>query len=533
MKKIVILETDNELVSRLSKELKHLNLQLDTCQTFQEFAARFECQAYEAAVVSYSFSAFRDYISDKNSTNIISNIPIIILSKPDQQNESIKLLKQGIYDYLLKPVNLPELLNKIQQAVEKKRLRELNAQLARQNSQLITLNSLIFNINQLSDLPDVLKASVNSVIKFEICDICLIHYWEHPKAELKYAGGHGLEEQAKDVLKKYKKSNYQWWQRLKKQKTVIISEGEVETLDHPFMQTSFRQVIYLPISFKKRLLGIITLANKTALQLSSDEYALLDHFRLQVGLAVEHIRLRKEQEKKSKEIQARNHELKSFIYTVSHDLKSPLVALYGFADLLKEGYSKHLDDIGQDYLNRILMNSELMHQMIDDLLELSRIDRVLGPRSKFSTHRLMEELAAIFEYQMRKKGVTLEFPKKMPIIYADRERIGTVFQNLLTNAIKFTHQSSEPKISVNWKVQEEEYVFWIQDNGTGIEPQHKKRIFDLFQRFGGEQNKGTGIGLTITRKIVEHHGGKIWVESEVNQGTTFYFTVPKHSRVLR
>lgn len=403
---------------------------------------------------------------------------------------------------------------------------------ALQTHQITLVTSLILNINQLQNLNEVLRITCKELFKLFGVDVCFIHLWERPKGSLRLAWLSGEPDKQKLQVDYLKKNNVEWWQQIIKHETIIIEPGQTDFLSHPLGKSDFQTVWYFPLTFKRKLLGLMTLGFVNRYQISEDIRRLLHLICFQLGLAIENIQLKQEQARRSQEIQERNEELRSFIYTVSHDLKSPLVALYGFADLLQENFGKDLDETGQDYLRRILMNSELMHRMIDDLLELSRIGRVLGPRVKFSTRRLLEELAAIHEYQMQKKNIKLIYPKKMPLIYADRERIATVFQNLLTNAIKYHRRESQPEITVDWVEQKDDYRFSISDNGIGINPLHLPHIFDLFKKFGDESHQdGTGVGLTIVKKILEHHGGKIWVESTENVGSTFYFTIPKYSRV--
>ncbi len=406
-------------------------------------------------------------------------------------------------------------------------------QLVHQNLQILTLNSLFMATSELTDLHGILKIALESAMKIIPSTIGFIHLWDASKGLLKLAFDKGLKPGEADQLQSIKKTSDQWWNLIRKREAIFIGDVNRFPMKHPLENSALKTICYLPLSYKKKLTGVLTIGCETQQNLAADQQKLLELITFQVAVAMEYARLQKEQTLKSKEIQEKNQELQSFIYTVSHDLKTPLVALYGFSDLLRENYSPLLDSIGQDYLKRILMNAEMMHQMIDDLLELSRIGRVVGPRIKFSIRRLIEEFAAMFEYQLRQKEIQLIYPKKMPLIYADRDRIATVFQNLLTNAIKFSRPGFDPKIIVDWKEIENDYLFWVADNGVGIHPDHLPKIFDLFQKFSSSQTEGTGIGLTIVKKILEHHNGRIWVESVVNEGATFYFTIPKVGRIKK
>ncbi len=405
--------------------------------------------------------------------------------------------------------------------------KSIQNRLVQQNLQILTLNSLFMATSEFTDLNGILKIALESAMKIIPSTMGFIHLWDLPKGLLKLAFHNGLEQAEEERLQSLKKSSDQWWKLIRKREAIFVGDTQRFPFHHPLENSKLKTICYLPLSYKKKLSGVLTIGCTEQQELAEDQQKLLELITFQVAVAMEYARLQKEQTLKSEEIQEKNQELQSFIYTVSHDLKTPLVALYGFSDLLRENYSPLLDVVGQDYLKRILMNAELMHQMIDDLLELSRIGRVVGPRIKFSIRRLIEEFAAMFEYQLRQKGIQLIYPKKMPLIYADRDRMATVFQNLLTNAIKFSRVGCDPKIVVDWKETETDYLFWVADNGVGILPEHQPKIFDLFQKFSSSQTEGTGIGLTIVKKILEHHNGKIWVESAINEGAKFYFTIPK------
>lgn len=445
-----------------------------------------------------------------------NNLPVEFICK----NGTIKLVE-------INRSNLPAQQIQLFSLIDITEKRSIQNQLVQQNLQILTLNSLFMATSELTDLDGILKIALESAMKIIPSGIGLIHLWDVSKGILKLAFHKGLELVEGEKLQALKKGSDHWWSLIRKREAIFVGDSTRFPFHHPLEKTTLKTICYLPLSYKKKLSGVLTIGSMEQQELTEDQQKLLELITFQVAVAMEYARLQQEQAIKSQEIQEKNQELQSFIYTVSHDLKTPLVALYGFSDLLRENYGSLLDNNGQDYLKRILMNAEMMHQMIDDLLELSRIGRVVGPRMKFSIRRLIEEFAAMFEYQLRQKGIQLIYPKKMPLIYADRDRIATVFQNLLTNAIKFSRVGYDPKIIVESKEIENDFLFSVADNGVGIQPEHLPKIFDLFQKFSSSQTEGTGIGLTIVKKILEHHNGKIWVESVLDEGTTFYFTIPK------
>ena len=225
------------------------------------------------------------------------------------------------------------------------------------------------------------------------------------------------------------------------------------------------------------------------------------------------------------ELDRSNHELEHFAYIASHDLREPLRKIKSFTDLLVEDYRGQLDAQADKYLDYISDGSVRMQNLIKDLLTYSRLGRselILEPT----------DLGKILEQVLSDLSVAIEENKaeivadSLPTIQANPQQIAQLFQNLISNALKF-RSDVPPQIRIEAQLQQSEWLISIRDNGIGIKPQYTERIFEIFQRLHArEKYSGTGIGLAVCRKIVERHGGRIWLESEPTQGSTFYFTVP-------
>lgn len=238
----------------------------------------------------------------------------------------------------------------------------------------------------------------------------------------------------------------------------------------------------------------------------------------------ERIQTELEREKLISELEIKNAELERFTYTVSHDLKSPIVTIGGFLgflenDLQKENYEKIPHTI-----SRIRKAAIKMEQLLNELLELSRIGRLVNPPKEVPFKELISETLELADGQLRENQVEVKVEAEFPVVYVDRIRIVEVLQNLITNAAKFMGDQKNPTIEIGVKVIEGDNVFFIKDNGIGIAPEFHDRIFGLFNKLD-QFAEGTGIGLALVKRIVEVHGGKIWVESELGKGATFYFTL--------
>ncbi len=228
-------------------------------------------------------------------------------------------------------------------------------------------------------------------------------------------------------------------------------------------------------------------------------------------------------------LEEKTKELGSFVYTVSHDLKAPLVSLEGFSSLLSKEYGDKLEGQGRHYLERIKYNVVHMERLILDLLDLSRIGRIAGERSAVDIEDVIDEIRQEFQLKLRERNVRLSLHGPLPKPYGDRERIKQVFENLISNAIKFMGDRDDCCIevgAVNGSGEDNFFCFYVRDNGIGIDKKYFGNIFQIFHRLKDVETEGTGVGLTIVKKIIEHHGGRIWIDSAVGRGSTFYFTLP-------
>lgn len=224
--------------------------------------------------------------------------------------------------------------------------------------------------------------------------------------------------------------------------------------------------------------------------------------------------------RRTAELEAANRDLEAFAATVTHDLRQPLRACAGFADILLDEYLDKLDPEVRDYLQRILASSRRMHEIVDGLEVLTRIARA-EPRRE---HIDLAELAREIETSLRSgdpgRAVRFSIPQSLPAV-ADPKLMHVALSNLLGNAWKFTRDRVEAVIGVG----RQEDAYYVRDNGRGFDPAYADQLFVQFRRLHGDI-EGTGIGLTTVRRIVEHHGGRVWAEGEEGNGAAFYFTLP-------
>jgi signal transduction histidine kinase len=219
-------------------------------------------------------------------------------------------------------------------------------------------------------------------------------------------------------------------------------------------------------------------------------------------------------------------ELNSFSYSVSHDLRAPLRSISGYTEIIRSEYSSQLSEDGINLLSKVQRNIMKMGQLIDDLLSFSQISKTTLRKGIIDMTQMAKEVYDYVASDEQKKFISFQL-NELPYASGDANYMTQVWQNLLENAIKFTSKCPTPVIVVNGETRKNETIFWIKDNGIGFEPQYAEKIFGTFERLHTDSEfEGTGIGLALAKRIIQRHGGEIWAEGELNQGATFYFSIP-------
>jgi signal transduction histidine kinase len=235
----------------------------------------------------------------------------------------------------------------------------------------------------------------------------------------------------------------------------------------------------------------------------------------------------RELQQRNEELNQSNKELDDFAYIASHDLKEPLRGIHNFSSFLIEDYADKLDDDGRSKLETLMRLTRRMETLIDSLLQFSRLGRVDLGLDQVNLNEILAEVLDSLAISLREEQVEVKVPRPLPAVRADRARVGEIFHNLIVNAMKY-NDKPEKWVEVGWRDNGAgPPVFYVRDNGIGIPEKHQDAVFRIFKRLHGRDKfgGGTGAGLTIAKKIVERHHGRIWLDSSAGNGTTFYFTL--------
>ena len=251
---------------------------------------------------------------------------------------------------------------------------------------------------------------------------------------------------------------------------------------------------------------------------------------LRKAIEIALLRHKAEQERKVlvKKIETVNKELRDFVYTVSHDLKEPLFSINGYVSRLSTAYEEVLDESGNGYIERIKANLGVMSNRIDEILEVVRVGMVAYNFEDNASEEIVKDVVSLHGVRIESSGIKVLIRPGLPIVVCDRNKLATVISNLVTNAIKYMGDDKQRLITIGCEKEEDSYKFFVEDTGIGIRKEYQESIFRIFNRLKDIDVEGSGVGLSIVRKIIERHKGKVWVESPINneRGTRFNITIP-------
>jgi len=311
----------------------------------------------------------------------------------------------------------------------------------------------------------------------------------------------------------------------------ITVEGSYESpIRAPLLQAGYRAILTVPLLLEEHVIGALGVSRKTPGEFAPEIVRLLTTFATQSALAIQNARLFREIEVKSRELEAASRHKSEFLANMSHELRTPMNAILGFSEVLAEGMFGEINEKQAEYLRDILESGRHLLSLINDILDLSKIEagRMGLEPTDFDLSSAIDNALTLVRERAGRRGITLgrQIDKRVGMIRADERKVKQVVLNLLSNAIKFTPEGG--RIDVRATVNEELVEVSVADTGVGIAPEDQDKVFEEFRQVGTADKKveGTGLGLALSRKFVELHGGRIWVKSQIGEGSTFTFTLP-------
>jgi signal transduction histidine kinase len=304
------------------------------------------------------------------------------------------------------------------------------------------------------------------------------------------------------------------------------------------VQGGFASLAVIPLRYRDQTLGVVHLADRRKAVASPAKVEFIEAMSPLIGEAIHRFnaeselrtyreRLEELVAKRTEELARSNQDLEQFAYVASHDLQEPLRMVAGYLELLSQRYRGQLDEKADKYIAYAVDGAERMSTLIRDLLAFSRVNTRGDELQTVDSREAFESALQNLGSAIRESDAAVSHGP-LPAVGADRTQLTQVFQNLIGNALKFRSPARPPQVHVTAEEKEGAWLFRVRDNGIGFDPQYEDKVFLIFQRLHGRgQYPGTGIGLAICKRIVERHGGRIWATSELGQGSTFFFTIPK------
>ena len=317
----------------------------------------------------------------------------------------------------------------------------------------------------------------------------------------------------------------------------LLSERELAvTRIRPMLaQLGYQSLLAVPLLFEDHIMGALTVYRREAGSFAPEVVNLLQTFATQSALAIQNARLFREIEDKSRQIEAANRHKSEFLANMSHELRTPLTAIIGFSEVLSEKVFGELNDKQSEYMDDIVSSGRHLLSLINDILDLSKVEagRMELDLTRFDMPTAIDNALILMKERATRHGITLRHTvdERLGEVLGDERKFKQILLNLLSNAVKFTAEGGY--IDVDAALTNGAVEVSVSDTGIGIAPENQEAIFEEFRQVGTDFSKkreGTGLGLTLTRKFVELHGGKIWVESAVGKGSTFTFTLPLQPR---
>ncbi|OGV68441.1 MAG: hypothetical protein A3K19_10180 [Lentisphaerae bacterium RIFOXYB12_FULL_65_16] len=489
--RVLIVEDSAEDALQVTRELKRAGYQVEfeRVTAAENMAVALHRCAWDAVLADHSMPGFDGLTAFRTLTQSQLDIPFILLSAKMPEEKAAEFMRLGVRDCILKSNVgrlVPVLARELRDAEVRRKRREAEEALRDTNEKLRVL---------VSSSPSAIITwdPAGTVTMWNAAATRLFGWNENEVIGRPNPITVGTEDAVQ-----FDRLFAEKWQEM----TVIDIEMQCATRHGTLIAISLRAA---PLRNRNgEAVGVMGIASDIT----------------------ERKRVENHREDLIRELEAKNAELERFTYAVSHDLKSPLITVKGFLSLIEhEAMAGEYANL-PNYIERVNRASDKMSDLLDDLLQLSRAGRFTHPPEEVRLDVLVRDVLDMLSGRIATQKAQVTVSGQLPAVQAVRPRLSQVLENLIDNAVKFARPGSEPRIEIGAQPREDDVVIFVRDDGIGVNPKDQQRVFDLFDKLD-PKTEGSGIGLALAKRIVESHGGRIWVESEgQGRGSTFFFTLP-------
>jgi GAF domain-containing protein/anti-sigma regulatory factor (Ser/Thr protein kinase) len=420
-----------------------------------------------------------------------------------------------------------------------KELQERTRELVESVEEMKALSEVGQAVSSSLDLETVLETIVARAVELTGTDCGVIYEYDDTLQEFNLRASNQMEAEAVDVLKtaRIRLGEGATGQAASTRTPVQIPdtfeerEGAISRVRPVLNRLGYRSLVTVPILREQQIMGGLTVWRRKVGEFEPEVVKLLQTFATQSALAIHNARLFREIQAKGRELEAANRHKSEFLANVSHELRTPLNAIIGFSEVLQERLFGELNEKQAEYTDDILSSGRHLLSLINDILDLSKIEagRMELEVTTFHLPDTIENALLLVRERASRHGIKLDraIDNRLGDFTGDERKVKQILVNLLTNAVKFTPEGGQVKVEA--RPGDSAVIISVADTGIGIAKEDQETIFEEFRQAGGnyaQKREGTGLGLTLTKRFVEMHGGKIWVESELGKGSTFTFTLP-------
>ena len=420
-----------------------------------------------------------------------------------------------------------------------KELQERTRELMESVEEMKALGEVGQAVSSTVDLQTVLSTIVRHAVQLSGTNCGIIYEYDEPTQEFHLRASYQMEQ---ELVNAYQATPLRLGQgatgraaetRTPTQIADLRQEQEFATRGmRPILsRLGYQSLLAVPLLLDEKIMGALTIYRRQTGSFAAEVVNLLQTFATQSVLAIQNARLFREIEEKSKQIEAANRHKSEFLANMSHELRTPLNAIIGFSEVLGERMFGELNEKQAEYTEDILSSGRHLLSLINEILDLSKVEagRMELELATFDLPLAIDNARTFVRERATKHGINLDVKvdERLGDFVGDERKIKQILLNLLSNAVKFTPEGG--RIGINARQADGGVEISVTDTGIGIAPEDQAKIFEEFRQVGGDyahKKEGTGLGLTLAKKFVELHGGRIWVESEVGKGSTFTFTLP-------